>query len=55
MLVIGVALFALLTPFVAVDAAPSPSTVEDSYIVDLGYQLNRGHTVVVSRRSHHKP
>ena len=47
MLVIGVALFALLTPFVAVNGAPSDSSVKDSYIVDLGYQLNRGHTVVV--------
>lgn len=58
MLVIGVALFALLTPFVAVNGAPSDSSVKDSYIVDLGYQLNRGHTVVVRRLpppSHRQP
>ena len=47
MLAIFLALFALLTPFVAVGGVPSPSTVEDAYIVDLGYQLNRGQAVVV--------
>ena len=47
MLAIRVALFALLAPFVAVGGTPTASTVEDKYIVDLGYQLNHGQTVVV--------
>ena len=54
MLAIFLALFTLLTSFVAVRGAPHASTVEDDYIVDLGYQLNRGQAVVVRRGPYHQ-
>ena len=55
MLAITLALFALLTPYVAVFGVLKASTLEDTYIVDLGYQLNRGQAVVVMQDSRHKP
>ena len=55
MLAIFLAVFALLTPFIAVGGAPNASAVAGTYIVDLGYQSNRGQAVVVRRGSHHKP
>ena len=45
MMAIAVVLIALLVQFVTANGALSSP---DNYVVDLGYQLNQGHTVVVS-------
>lgn len=48
MLAITVALVALLTPFFTQPGASRIVTGLDDFIVDLGYQMNRGHAVSVS-------
>ena len=48
MMAIMVVLFTLLVPFVVADGAFNTSNSVDSYVVDLGYQLNQGQAIVVS-------
>lgn len=47
MLAFFIAFFALLMPFVTTNGARNASIGVDDYVVDLGYQLNRGQAVVV--------
>ena len=47
MLTVRVVLLTLLSPFIDVGKAVNISTAQNTYVVDLGYQLNQGQTVVV--------